>query len=427
MATETHFSELQEKSGDLLAPPRPTLPPGDDREEISLIDLLIVLAARKRTIFAVTALCGITALAISFMLHKKYTATAVLLPPQQNSSLGAALASQVGSNGLGSIAALAGGALGIKDPNEMYVAMIESHTVEDAVVERFGLMKQYHTPYISDARARLATEVKVASDAKNNLITITVTDGNPEEAAKLANGYVDAFQDLTSHLAITEAGHRRVFFEAQLEQAKDNLAKAEEALKATQQSTGLIELDSQARALIESAASLRAQITMREVQLEAMKTYATDQNAQLIQVQQELDSLRAQLAKLGGSEDTPDSLIVPKGLVPQAGLEYVRRVRDVKYYEAIFQILARQYEAAKLDEAKEGTLLQVLDPAERPIRKSFPKKSLIVIGGTIAGFFLGILAAFAQAKWVRIKEDPESSAKLALLKQTMLGRSGFTP
>jgi len=390
----------------------------EDGEEISLLDFLIVLAERKRIVFYVTAVFAILAIAISLLLPQRYTATVTLLPPQQNTSMGAALASQLGS--MGGMAALAGGSLGLKNPNDMYVAMFRSRTVEDAMVQHFGLMQEYHERYLSDALKAFEKHATVDGSGKANLIHISVEDRDPRRAAELANGYVDQFRDLSQHLAITEASQRRLFFERELEQAKDNLANAEEALKQTEQSTGLIELSGQARALIESAAALRAQITAREVQIQGMETYATGENAQLVQAQRELESMRAQLAKLGGSEDTAnDGLIVPKGQVPEAGLEYVRKLRDVKYNETIFEILARQFEVAKLDEAKEGSLIQVVDPAIPPDKRSFPKRGLIVIGSTVVGFFFGILLALMQAGFRHMKNDPESSEKFALLKRSL--------
>lgn len=416
MATETHYSDLKESSGALDTPQPPRSAPHVE-DEISLLDLLIVLAERKRMILLVTAVCAILALAISFLLPKRYTATVVLLPPQQNSSVGSALASQLGN--LGSVAALAGGSLGLKNPNDMYVAMLTSRTVEDAMVDKFELMREYRKRYRSDACKAFEDHTSVDGSGKDGLIRISVEDHDPKRAAQLANGYIEQFQDLSSHLAFTEAAQRRAFFEKQLLQAKDSLASAEEALKQTEQTTGLIQLDSQARALIESAASLRAQVAAKEVQIQAMQTYATGENAQLVEAQQELESLRAQLAKLGGSEEGTNSLMVPQGKVPEAGLEYVRKLRDVKYYETIFDILARQFEIAKLDEAKEGALIQVVDPAIPPDRKSSPKRALIVIVATVAGFFLGILIALAQVGWTRLKGDPESSAKLGLLRRTL--------
>jgi tyrosine-protein kinase Etk/Wzc len=387
-------------------------------DEISLLDLLIVLAERKRIILAVTIVFAIGAIIVSLVLPPRYTATVTLLPPQQGSSMGAALASQLGS--MGGMAALAGGSLGLKNPNDMFVGLLKSRTVEDAMVQHFSLMQEYRKKYLSDARKAFENRAIVDGSGKDGLIHISVEDRDPRRAADLANGYIDQFRTQSQHLAITEASQRRLFFEQELEQAKNNLANAEEALKQTEQTTGLIQLDSQAKALIESAASLRAEVAAKEVQIQGIRTYATGENAQVVQAQQELESMRAQLAKLGGSEDsTGGELIIPKGRVPEAGLEYVRKLRDVKYNETIFDILARQFEVAKLDEAKEGALIQVVDPAIPPDRRSFPKRALIVIGATVLGFFFGVFLALMQAGLGRMKEDPDASDKIALLRRAL--------
>lgn len=384
-----------------------------------VINVLIDLAERKTLIFSVTAIFVVVALVISLLLPSRYTATVILLPPQQQPSLSGALSSQLGA--MGGVAALAGGSLGIKNPNDMFVAMLRSRSVEDAIVEHFGLMQEYHKKYPSDARKAFEDHTIVDGNGKDTMIHISVVDHDPRRAAEIANGYVDQFRILSQHLAITEASQRRLFFEQELEKAKNNLADAEEAMKVTEQKTGLIQLDSQARALIESAASLRAQITAREVQIEGMQTYATGENAQLVQAQRELDGLRAQLAKLGGSAtDIPGAeLMVTKGVVPEAGLEYARKLRDVKYYETIFDILARQFEIAKLDEAKQGALIQVVDPAIPPDKRSFPKRTFIIIGALAGGLFVGILVAVLQATTMRLKADPDTSARLRFLRSAL--------
>jgi tyrosine-protein kinase Etk/Wzc len=417
MTIENAVFDVQGQADPALAPPVAGGGAKED-DEISLLDLLIILVERKRIVLRVTVVFIVLAVITSLLLPVRYTATVTLLPPQESSSMGAALASQLGN--LGGVAALAGGGLGIKNPNDRYVAMLQSQTVEDAMVKRYGLMQEYHKHYLSDARKRFEDHTTVDGNGKDGLIHISVEDSNANRAAELANGYVGQLRDLSQHLAITEASQRRLFFQQELEQAKNNLANAEEALAQTEQKTGVIQPDSQERALIESAAALRAQITAREVQIQGMQTYATGENSELIQAQQELASLRAQLAKLGGSEDSSgNEFLIPKGLVPKAGMEYVRGLRDVKYYETIFDILARQFEVAKLDEAKEGALIQVVDPAIIPDRRSFPKRALIVIGGAIAGLLLGLVTAFMQASWEHIKRDADSSAKIERLRRNI--------
>jgi uncharacterized protein involved in exopolysaccharide biosynthesis len=410
MATEVSFSEDHELVSALEA---------KRSHDHSFLDLLIVLADRKRTILWITAAFLVASILISFLLPQRYTASATLLPPQQNTSLSSILMTQLGA--LGNMASLAGGSLGLKNPNDMFVAMLRSRTVEEGMVKDFKLMEEYHTARMSDAEKAFEGHSKVDGNGKDGMIHISVDDRDPKRAAELANGYVDEFRHLSEHLALTEAQQRRAFFEKQLEQAKNNLADAEEALKKTQTETGLIQLDSQSRALIASAETLRGQIAAKEVELSALQTYATDQNAQVIQTEQELTSLRGLLQKLGGSESAADSLIVPKGKVPEAGLEYVRKLRDVKYYETIFELLARQFEIAKLDEAKEGSVIQVVDEASMPDRRSFPKRGLIVAGATILGFMIGVFVALFSARMARLKQDEEAAGKLRRFRRTLFG------
>lgn len=419
MATQTTSSEHQSPVN-VASPSDRSGASGKDG--ISLVESLTVFAEHKSIIWRITAGFAVVSIILAFVLPQWYTATVTLLPPQQNSSLSAAMVSQLGN--LGGLASLAGGGLGLKNPNDMYVGMLKSRTVEDAMVQKFDLMREYHERYPSDARKTFERHAIVDGTAKDGLIHIAVEARDPTRAATLANGYVDQFRILSEHLAITEASQRRLFFEQQLEQAKDNLATAEESLKETEQKTGLIQLDSQARALIESASVLRAQVAAKEVQIQSMRTFATDENAQLVQAEQELSSLRDQLSKLGGTDQNGDAgLLVPKGRVPQAGLEYVRKLRDVKYYETIFEILARQFEVAKLDEAKQGAVIQVVDVAVPPDKRSFPKRAWIIVGGTVLGLLIAAFYAYCLNSFGRMKNDPDAMNQISGLLRAISPRT----
>jgi len=186
----------------------------------------------------------------------------------------------------------------------------------------------------------------------------------------------------------------------------------------------MVQVDGQARAMIDSAARLRAQIVAKEVQIEAMRSYAGDENPALTQAQTELDGLRTQFNKLVGSKGgSSEDVFLPKGAVPQAGLEYVRRLRDVRYYEAIFEVLAKQLELAKLDEAREGAFIQVVDPAMAPEKKSYPRRGLLALGGLAVGFTFGIMLALLQGGLVRMQQNPATKEKLDLLKSSLWGGS----
>jgi uncharacterized protein involved in exopolysaccharide biosynthesis len=321
--------------------------------------------------------------------------------------------------GLSSVASLAGGSLGLKNPNDLQVAMLKSRTVEDAMLDRFHLVELYKVKQRSDARKKLENVVDVDNGAKSGLISISVTDRNPQRAAEMANGYVEEFKRLSASLAVTEASQRRLFFEQQLAQAKENLANAEEDLKRTGQKTGLIQLDSQTRATIELLANLRGQIAAKEVEISAMRSFATGENPELQMAEQQLAGLRSQEQKMGANSEGATNALIPRGNAQEAGIEYIRKLRDVKYFETIFELLARQYEIAKVDEARQGAVVQIVDRAIVPDRRSSPQRTLIVLGAAAFGLFLGVVWAFAREGLTRLSNSPEEHLRLELLKKSL--------
>lgn len=406
---------IKEAPEDMMVP---SIPHVED-EDLTFLDVLLIITQRKKLVGIVTAICTAIALILAFALPQSYTATVIILPPQGNTSMSSMLATQLA--GMGSaVSGMTSSMLGMKNVNDMYVSMLKSRTVEDAVIQRYGLQAEYHKAYLAETRKALEYHAKIDGSTKDGLIRLNFSDRNPNRAAEIANGYVEQFRSLSQNLAITEASQRRVVFENQLEKTKVDLENADEALKKTQLSTGMVQVDGQARAMIESAARLRAQIVAKEVQIEAMRSYAGDENPALTQAQTELDGLRGQFSKLVGSKGgSADDVFLPKGEVPQAGLEYVRRLRDVKYYEAIFDVLAKQLELAKLDEAREGAFIQVVDPAVPPEQKSFPKRGLFALAGVALGFTFGIMMALLQGGLVRMQQNPVTKDKLDLLKLSL--------
>lgn len=395
--------------------------PSRTETEVSVLDILALLAGHKRFIVRFVVGAALLAAVVSLLLPNQYEAKVVLLPPQQNSSMSSALLGQLGS--LGSLASVAGGSLGIKNPADMYVALLTSRTVEDAMIQRFGLMSEYHEKRISDARKAFESHTTALVGAKDGLIRITVEDRDAKRAAELANGYVEEFRKLSASLAITEAARRRLFFDQQLQQAKDQLTGAEEAMRKTQQSTGVLQIDSQARALIESAAVLRGQVVAKQVQIQSMRSYAADDNPGLILAQQELAALQKQLEQLSGSQhDARSDINLSKGRVTESGLEYLRRFRDLKYHETVFELMAKQFEIAKLDEAREGAIIQVVDTAVAPDRKSSPHRMLIVIGVTILSLFVAVFWIILREGLVRSFEQPENQQRLEAIKERWKGK-----
>ena len=351
--------------------------------QVHFLDLLIILSMRRKFILLFTLSVAIATSITVLILPSKYTATTLVLPPGQNSPSSSVLLGQFGGAG-----GAGGATLGIKSPSDVYVSLFRSRTVEDSLIQRLGLMTRYRQNTMSAARTAFEAHSKVVLGSRDGLITINVTDRDPKEAAEIANDYVEEFRKLSANLAITEASQRRSFFQQQLRETNESLAAAEETMKHTEQTTGALQVDSQAKSLIESAAILRGQISAKEVQLQGMRIYATDDNPHIVMAEQELAALKVQLAKLAGTDQNADSeIIVPKGNIPEAEMEYIRKMRDVKYYETVADLIARQLEIAKLDEARQGAVIQVVDQAVPPDERSFPKRTITVAVAILLSFF----------------------------------------
>ena len=379
-----------------------------ESEETDLIDALIVLAKHKKLIVGVTATFAAFAVAVSLAMPNIYKATVKLMPPQQSQSGAAALLSQ-----LGGVANMAAGVAGLKNPNDLYVGMLQSRTVADNLIARFKLMDVYDTESLERARLKLDDNTTVRA-GKDGLITIEVEDKNKKLVANLANGYTEELLKLTQTLAVTEASQRRVFYEQQLEQAKNNLANAEVKLKGSLDTNGVISVDAQSRAMLATAARLRAEVSAKEIELNSMRPFVTPENPDFKRTEEELKSLRAELAKLQNGRGSSDGGLGPGS--GKSGFENIRVLRDVKYYQMLYELLAKQYELARLDEAKDVSTIQVLDKAVEPEKKSKPKRSIIVMVSTLFGLAVGIGWAFLTETRRKLMEAPEGVARLEELR-----------
>jgi tyrosine-protein kinase Etk/Wzc len=358
----------------------------------ALLSLLQTALRRRKLVLVETAALILCASVVAILLPSLYTATVAIMPPQGGSSSAAMLA-QLGN--LGALASMGGGALGVKNPNDMQVALLKSRTTEYAMVERFQLQAEYHKRYVSSARARWEKMTSIDSGLKDGLIRLSVTDRDPQRAAELANGWVEEYRRVTAKLALTEASQRRMFFEREVNGERDELERAEENLKDTEDRTGVLELDGQARALIASAALLRAQIAAKQVEIRAMREFATSDNPDMARAEQELSGMEGQLTAMDVDSDHPTGdLIAPKGKMTQTGLEYARALREEKFHEAMYELLTRQYEVARVDEARQGSNIQVIDPAIPPDRPGSHYRLWIFLAGLFFALPVALLTAW---------------------------------
>ncbi|HNY30984.1 MAG TPA: Wzz/FepE/Etk N-terminal domain-containing protein [Fibrobacteria bacterium] len=352
--------------------------------EIGFFEIVDLLVSSWKIIFSVSVVFSAIGVVYALLATPIFKATTTILPPQQQQSAANAMISALGGGVIGSGGGGGGGigaALGLKNPSDIYVAFFKSRRIGDSIVKKFNLIDYYGLQIKTDALKALAKATHITA-AKEGLLIIQVEDKDPEISAKIANAYVEELRSMTKNFAVSEASQRRKYFEEQLKMIKDSLAHAEGQLRIFQEKSGIIEPEVQSRSSAEAMAELRSQIVAKEIEIRVMAESVTENNPKLIQYQKALGGLRSHLKAL--TKGDGDDVWIAKGKTPELGLEYARKYRDVRYFESLFEFTAKQYEMARMDEAKDGMLIQVVDYAQVPEVRERPKRSLIVI---LSAFF----------------------------------------
>jgi uncharacterized protein involved in exopolysaccharide biosynthesis len=356
-------------------PQKAVTSPETGESKVFFSDVKNILRAGKRTICYSALACLVVAAIGAFLTPNTYTASASFIAPAPQVSTMSLLSTQF------SLGPASGGSI-FKNPGDQQVSILLSRSVAQDMVSRFHLKDVYHTQKESLAEDALKSHTTTDVGVKDGIITVSVSDRDPKRAQDMANGYLDELRSANGRLALTESSQRRLFFEQQLVQEKDALANAEADLQKTQEQTGMIALAPQTSAEIQSIAATRADIESREVELSGLLQGSTEQDPAVVRLRSEINSLEGHLSQMMTGSGTTG---VSAAKVPAMQLEYLRKQREVSYHETIFDILSRQYEAARLDESRDAPVLQILDPAVLPDRKSGPHRSLIMLIGLLVG------------------------------------------
>jgi tyrosine-protein kinase Etk/Wzc len=398
----------QTEAPDPMRPPRTM--------DAYLLEGLTHIVRRKRLVAKVAGIALLIGVLCCLLLPVRYTAVTRIMPPQQNQSTTAMLMNQLANVAGGGLSAMAAKQLGVKNQNDIYVGLLGSRPVADAIIQKFDLRTLYRSRDMTAARKKLARYTSIVSE-KDGFIALAVTDTSKHRAAEMANTYTDQLKALMNTLAVTEASQRRLFYEDQLKHAKEALVTAELSLEQVQQKKGLVVLDAQAKAMIEGMAALQAQVLSKQVELQSIRSYSTDNNPEVRLVERQLSALQEEAERL--EQRNSSSGFAGLGLkdVPAAGLEYLRAEHEVKYRQIMFDLLMKQYDAARLDEAQEAAIIQVVEPAIEPDRSSAPRRMVVMSISLLAGMLTGsLLALLPWAKEI-VASDPERLHRLRELQR----------
>jgi capsule polysaccharide export protein KpsE/RkpR len=391
--------------------------------QVQIPDFIIIFAKYSRMIILVSATVAILTYLVLFILPNKYTAKASLLPPQQNLTMSGQLLEIMGGNvlpgavgvGGGGMGGMAASLLGLKTPGEIYVSMMKSDKVSDRIIARFNLMDLYGAKFIEDGRKALSKNANITAGKKDGLIVIEVTSITPRLSAEMANAFIEELERLLQALAMQEAKGRLAFLEKERIQASQNLTKAEEAVRLFSEENSVLQIDTQTRGALEYIARLRAEIDSKEVSIQVLRQQATPFNYDVVRMETEIKGLKEKLRNVEceyGSNIT--DVCLPTNKAPGLALAYIRLYREVKFQESLYQIYIKLVEIARMDMARDIAVIQKLDTAKPPEKRSNTRGRATILAGMIT-FFMMIFVTWGREQILNMNLRENDTQRLALL------------
>lgn len=380
-----------------------------NRSNGNLTEYFDILIKHCNLIGYIVGATFILSLIVSLLLPKTYIATARIMPPQEN-SLG--LASLL-SNADDPLKGLAGSLIGGKTPAALYIGIMKSRTVADALIRKFNLKELYDLKYNEDVYLKLEDRTALEISKKDQIINVSVKDRDPQRAADIANAYVEMLDQINRKLNITQGKRKRLFLEDRLKEVRAELEKAEMDLKRFQEKYHLVSIEEQAKAAIEGAAEIKGEIIAAQTELEVFKQFGTERQIEAVMLKAKIEELQKQLDRIEqgkkseadssnlSNSDKGSSFYIPFDDLPRLGLQLMRLTREAKIQEKLFELLTAQYEMARIEEAKDVDTIQVLDQAVTPEKKESPKRVRIVLVCTFLAFVGAILGVFMRSYYHR--------------------------
>lgn len=402
---------------DIILPNSSNGEPGDRGRRVAMLRLLW---ANRRFFQRVALYAVIASLAIAFLISPRYQSTAHLMPPdsQSTSGLAMAAAAMTGSAGASALGGMASDLLGMKSNSDVFVGILSSRTAQDKLIDQFHLQKLYGAKRMEDTRKMLADHTSITVERKSQIISIEVTDKSPERAAAMCQAYVQELNVLVAELSTSAARRERIFLEGRLEAVNRDLEAAEKEFSEFSSKNSAIDVKEQGRAMLGAAAVLQGNLIAAQSEYEGLRQIYSDNNVRVRSLRARISELQRQLEGLAGKDDgsssitggLSNSLYPSMRKLPLLGVTYADLYRQTKIQEAVLETLTREYEMAKVQEAKEIPTVKVLDPAQVPDKKSFPPRLLIVFLGTTLSLIGAAIWLFSQTAWQR--SDPLDARKV---------------
>jgi capsule polysaccharide export protein KpsE/RkpR len=379
-----------------------------------------LLLAHRRLLLRTAIVALALSLTLAFLIPKRYTATARIMPPDSNGSTGslmlAALSGRGGSN-LGALGSLAGGLLGAHSTTALFLDLLRSGTVTGAIIDRFDLQHVYHKRYRVDTARALARRTTLSDDKKSGVITVSVEDTDPVRARDLTQAYLDGLNTIVTHTNTSAARQERIFIEHRLQSVDVDLGRAQQKLAEFSSRNSTVDIKEQTRAMVDAGARVQGELLVEQAGLQSLRQVYGDGNVRVRSAEARISSLRGDLGKMVGSSAEPSDaatdaatssssgLYPPLRQLPRLAVPFADLYREVRVQETAYELLTQQYEISRLEEAKDTPVVSIIDPPGVPEKKSFPPRLWVSLGLTAAVMLLETAFLILHDEWRRLPAD----------------------
>ncbi len=414
-------------------PGTPAQPESPEASENTVAHLRL-LWVQRRLLYHVALYSMLASVLVALLIPSRYESTARLMPPDSPStSSGLAMAAAAMTGNAGGLGSIASDFLGLKSTSDIFVGILNSRTAQDKLIQQFDLKKLYWDRRMEDARKDLADHTAISVDRKSQIIAVTVTDRNPQRAAAMSQAYVEELNHLVAELSTSSARRERIFLEERLQGVNKDLESAEKEFSQFASKNTAIDVKAQGVAMVEAAAVLQGQLIAAQSESEGLRQIYSDNNVRVRSVKARIDELQHQLEKLGGKGEStttvstqPSESMYPSiRKLPLLGVAYADLYRRTKIQEAVLEALTKEYEMAKVQEAKEIPTVKVLDAAIVPDKKSFPPRLLIIFLGTFLALAIAVVWIFGNEVWREIDTNDDRKMFAQEVFRTLSGRIPF--
>jgi len=381
-------------------------------KKVDLLDYLVILVKWKKTLLIISVITAIVSyLSIYFLIDEQFDSSATIIPVEENSISGVA-------GFLKNLPIDIGETSGFSNSEmDMYNTIIYSRTVLEKVIKKFNLINVYELdrsdPEYMEKALKILTDNVSAEVTEDNAYEISVRANTPNNAALITNYLIKLLNERIIELKTSKSSQNRIFLEGRLKEVRLNLKKAEDSLLAYQNKSGMLDAEDQVKGILEAYSKLETELITKQIQLSILRKVMSPDSPKLKSLEVEVEQFEEKMLELKNNGQ-PNSVLLSMNSLPKKAINYLRLLREVEINNSILEFVMPLYEQAKFDEQKDIPVLQIVDYAVPPVKKSYPPRLIFTLIITFGVFIITFLYII-----IKENENLQASNKIIYIKNNL--------